>query len=110
MKAVWGVHQENLQRLCLDWRQNQCWSWFGGVHAGEDRRTPIATCMDEHEWPNRPGEHPDVMVRYVEAKAACEAVGKRLCTEFEWETACEGPEVLAYPYGDYDTRVARFRM
>lgn len=100
MKAVWGTHLEHLQRMCVDWRYSQCWSWFPDAHAGEGRRTPIATCMDELEWPNQRGAEPIVMVRFVEAKAACEGVGKRLCSEFEWETACEGPEVLAFPYGN----------
>jgi len=100
MKPVWGTHEEQLQRLCTDYRSGQCWRWFPGLHAGEGRRTPVATCMDELEWPNRAGEEPMVMVRYVEAESACKAVGKRLCTEFEWETACEGPEALGFPYGD----------
>lgn len=100
MKPVWGVHLESLQRLCTDWRQLQCWSWFPDAHAGEGRRTPIAACMDEYEWPNQRGAEPVVMVRFVEAEVACRSVGKRLCTEFEWETACEGPEYSAFPYGD----------
>ncbi len=102
-RAVWGTHEEQLLRLCTDYRGGQCWRWFPDVHAGEGRRTPVATCMDELEWPNQRGAEPLVMVRFIEAEAACQSVGKRLCTEFEWETACEGPEALGFPYGnDHD--------
>ncbi len=55
--------------------------------------------MDEHEWPNREGKRPEVMMRFVEAEKKCASVGKRLCTEFEWELACEGPETWPFPYG-----------
>jgi formylglycine-generating enzyme required for sulfatase activity len=65
----------------------------------EPRATPIATCIDEYEWPNEKGTLPPVMMRFIEAKAECEGIGKRLCTEFEWEHACEGSDTRPYPYG-----------
>jgi hypothetical protein len=34
-----------------------------------------------------------------EAAAACAAGGMRLCTETEWQMACEGPAGTKYPYG-----------
>lgn len=37
-----------------------------------------------------PGVAPARGVTWYEAKAACEAVGKRLCTEGEWLSACSG--------------------
>ncbi len=58
-------------------------------------------CMDRYEWPNKAGENPVVMKTWYEAKAACEGIGKRLCTDSEWTVACEGQERLPYPYG-YD--------
>jgi peroxiredoxin len=56
-------------------------------------------CIDRFEYPNRKGEYPVIMVSWYEAKASCEAEGKRLCTENEWTFACEGEEALPYPYG-----------
>lgn len=60
---------------------------------------------------------PAMGVSWERAKAACEAAGKRLCTEAEWVTACQGAaaaddnkngeyaddmiEGTAYPYGDF---------
>ncbi len=34
-----------------------------------------------------------------QAAAACAAAGKRLCTSEEWLLACQGPQVLTWPYG-----------
>jgi sulfatase modifying factor 1 len=56
-------------------------------------------CIDRYEWPNRPGENPHVYVDWHEAKALCDARGKRLCRRSEWILACEGPKRLPYPWG-----------
>jgi formylglycine-generating enzyme required for sulfatase activity len=42
---------------------------------------------------------PWVNVTYAEADAACAAAGYRLCTEQEWQEACEGAANNLYPYG-----------
>ncbi len=55
--------------------------------------------MDKYEYPNIIGEYPVTDVTWSEAKAMCEAVGKRLCTDTEWVQACRGPQGLRYPYG-----------
>lgn len=65
------------------------------------------------------GKHeiPGFDVSWSEAKSACEASGKRLCTEAEWVSVCQNAaavddnhngeladdmiEGTAYPYGDY---------
>lgn len=102
-KLVEGIHYEHVQRLCVNWRVGKCYSFLPGMLALEPLETPVRVCMDEHEWPNRPGKRPEVMMRFVEAEKTCASVGKRLCTEFEWELACEGPETLPWPYGhSYD--------
>ena len=56
-------------------------------------------CIDRFEYPNLEGVRPAVMVNWMEAKAACEGEGKRLCTGSEWTLACEGAERVPYPYG-----------
>lgn len=60
---------------------------------------PLRFCMDRYEYPNRVGELPRVMVSWYEAKALCEAQGKRLCGDDEWTLACEGPERRPFAYG-----------
>ncbi|APR83721.1 Flagellar hook-length control protein FliK [Minicystis rosea] len=57
-------------------------------------------CMDRYEAPNQPGADPLVMQSAVAAESWCEAAGKRLCTEDEWVSACEGSQKHTYPYGD----------
>lgn len=57
------------------------------------------SCIDRYEAPNIPGAKPLVMQTADEAEAYCERHKKRLCTEDEWISACEGGERRAYPYG-----------
>jgi formylglycine-generating enzyme required for sulfatase activity len=57
-------------------------------------------CMDLFEAPNVRGADPMVMLSAVDAEAWCAKQGKRLCTEAEWQMACEGPEHWKYPYGN----------
>jgi hypothetical protein len=56
-------------------------------------------CVDRYEAPNRRGAHPLTMQSATEAAAWCSDRHKRLCTEDEWITACQGTERRAYPYG-----------
>ncbi|MBF5044491.1 formylglycine-generating enzyme family protein [Aggregicoccus sp. 17bor-14] len=63
-------------------------------------RTVAAFCIDEYEYPNRPGTAPAVTVSWEEAQRACGMLGKRLCAEDEWEKACKGPSGQRYPYGN----------
>ncbi|HEY4244349.1 MAG TPA: SUMF1/EgtB/PvdO family nonheme iron enzyme [Kofleriaceae bacterium] len=46
------------------------------------------------------GAVPQGFISQTQAAAACEASGKRLCTDDEWLRACEGPAGSTYPYGD----------
>jgi hypothetical protein len=45
------------------------------------------------------GAVPQGYISGVQAKAACAAAGKRLCTDTEWLRACRGPAKFTYPYG-----------
>jgi sulfatase modifying factor 1 len=44
-------------------------------------------------------QDPTVMVTWYDMKRNCEDLGKRLCVDHEWALACEGNEMLPYPYG-----------
>src|SRR5215472_3562898 len=46
-------------------------------------------CIDKFEWPNKFGEKPDIGVTWLEARASCEKLGRRLCLDSEWTVACE---------------------
>jgi sulfatase modifying factor 1 len=69
----------------------------GQTCSGGERRQRF--CIDRYEYPNREGAHPPVMVSWYDAEASCAEAGKRLCWQSEWESACEGPEKLPFPYG-----------
>jgi formylglycine-generating enzyme len=56
--------------------------------------------VDEYPYPNEQGAIPKTNVTQAEARSLCEAQGKRLCTELEWERACKGPSNFVYPAGD----------
>lgn len=61
--------------------------------------------IDRYPYPNTKGSPPRTGVTLAEARSLCEAGGKRLCTEFEWEVTCKGPKGAVYPYGDtYDSK------
>jgi formylglycine-generating enzyme required for sulfatase activity len=49
---------------------------------------------------SRRGVKPQAYISEVEAEAACENAGKRLCTDDEWITACRGKHPTLWPYGD----------
>lgn len=59
-----------------------------------------AFCVDEYKYPNQTGAPPLVNVSWPTAKSLCEAKGKRLCSEQEWEKACKGPQSTRFPYGN----------
>lgn len=56
--------------------------------------------IDEFPFPNEEGAIPRTGVTQEQAAQLCSQVGKRLCTELEWERACKGPDNTRYEYGD----------
>ena len=57
-------------------------------------------CIDKYEYPDKRDVVPKHGVSYDQAYTLCQAEGKRLCTEVEWEKACKGPLNLMFPYGN----------
>ncbi len=52
-------------------------------------------------------DHPVVCVDWWQARGYCEALGKRLPTEAEWERAAAGSERRRFPWGDEEPTCAR---
>jgi formylglycine-generating enzyme len=46
------------------------------------------------------GGVPQGYITGLQAAAACDNAGKRLCTDAEWLRACQGPSGTTYPYGE----------
>jgi len=57
-------------------------------------------CIDLYEYPNVAGAIPRSWMNWYDGQRACAADGKRLCTRAEWTLACEGPNMMPYPYGE----------
>ena len=55
-------------------------------------------CIDRFEWPGR-GRRPIADVSWLQARVACESLGKRLCSENEWTKSCGGTLGWNHPYG-----------
>ena len=65
------------------------------------QREPLDFCMDRFEYPNKVGELPRVLTSWLQARDMCKAEGKRLCTEDEFNFACEGEDGKPHVWG-YD--------
>jgi hypothetical protein len=104
MKFVETDYCPNMQRTCVE----EEWSPQNKIticHRFATRQKCIGRqehrrfCIDEYEYPNQKGAHPTWMVSWYDAQATCGMLGKRLCYESEWVSACEGPDKLPFPYG-----------
>jgi sulfatase modifying factor 1 len=100
MRLVDHDHFDVLERLCLDRRDGKhCFAYQPGTNKPHGAPRHLRFCMDPFEAPNQKGAKPLVMQSSVDAEGWCSARGKRLCKEVEFESACEGPEMLPWPYG-----------
>ena len=79
-------------------RQGDSMRGFGDLNARRIRMD--AFCMDIYEYPNSRNRAPKVRVNWSQARSLCRAVGKRLCTEQEWERGCKGPTGTRFPFGN----------
>lgn len=84
------LHNANGYVRCLEFAPTKCLS---------KNKVHMHFCMDKFEWPNQAGAKPAVMITWYDMKKNCEKLGKRLCVDREWSLACEGPDILPYPYG-----------
>ena len=103
MRLVRGAHYDVMQHYCVNpdegKKDTHCYSYWPGLSAEEGPVKEINVCMDMYEAPNKRGQKPYVMKSYKMAKSWCEKRSRRMCSEEEWETACEGPEKRPLAYG-----------
>jgi hypothetical protein len=64
--------------------------WIYRYEASRPDATPKSPGGVEDRPCSRGGVLPWTNLKYPEAKAACESAGLRLCTESEWQQACQG--------------------
>jgi formylglycine-generating enzyme len=106
MALVEGDSCRLVQQVCLEQPRivgtntfGQC-KRYAPAKCLSKAREPLRFCMDRYEWPNRKGEKPRTLVSWPEAQALCESREKRLCTEHEFNFACEGESMKAHVYGN----------
>jgi sulfatase modifying factor 1 len=104
MVLVEGSYCPEPEQKCIDWMEDPAKFPYARCRAYEQpstckvARVPMRFCIDRYEAGDESGL-PVGDVSWTQAKAACEAEGKRLCQEQEWVFACEGEEMRPYPYG-----------
>lgn len=100
MVHVEGDFCPEVVQNCLEQRPGdmRCFRFAPSI-CTSSRRVHMSFCADRYEWPNHRGERPQAMATYMQAQRECRSVGKRMCEANEWTFACEGPEMLPYPYG-----------
>lgn len=59
-----------------------------------------AVDIDRLPYPNDPERPAQLAATRREAAQLCEAAGRRLCTELEWERACRGTDERSFPTGE----------
>jgi sulfatase modifying factor 1 len=106
MILVDGMYCPNVKQTCVAWVDpptspypfTRCAEWKNPATcdgAREHRRY----CIDREEFVRAPDTLPLVHASWTEADASCTGKGARLCSEAEWQFACEGEEMRPYPYG-----------
>ncbi len=105
MVLVEGAYCPDVRQVCLKWMDPpgpyahlRC-ARFRSPARCAGSKEPMRFCVDQEEHVDEGQELPRVGVSWTDAVSLCEAAGKHLCTEREWELACEGPAMLPYPYG-----------
>jgi len=63
-------------------------------------RVRMSFCIDAREYTPAGQTLPSNRVSFRDATRTCGEMGKRVCTESEWNFACEGEAMRPYPYGD----------
>lgn len=106
MVKVEGAYCPEVAHRCLEWLDPPT-SRYAHFRCARYDRAPRCTktrvamrfCIDRTERTEDDGRTPRNAVSFRSATQLCEAAGARVCTESEWQFACEGEEMRPYPYG-----------
>jgi len=105
MVFVQGEHCQYWEQTCLRWDDpigqpaKRVCAEFQKPSVCTSTRHAMSYCMDRDEFVAQGDSVPLRGVSWTQADMMCTSLGKRLCTNVEWEFACEGEEGLPYPYG-----------
>jgi len=104
MVIVEGQHCTKVEQGCLRWLDDEKLPFARcGTYAKPARcvatRIAMHFCIDRYEYTPVGESLPENGASFSGASSVCTGLGKRLCTESEWNFACEGEEMRPYPYG-----------
>jgi formylglycine-generating enzyme len=105
MALVEGQYCPSVEQECLQWLDDPArYSYarcaeYAPLSVCVAPREQRRYCIDLHEYTPNGETLPLAGVSWTQAKGLCEAEEKRLCTEAEWQFACEGEGARPYPYG-----------
>ncbi|HMJ11848.1 MAG TPA: SUMF1/EgtB/PvdO family nonheme iron enzyme [Polyangiaceae bacterium] len=104
MLLVEGSYCTEVRHVCKKWLDDEKLS-YARCAVYEPRATCVGSrramrfCVDRHEYTAPGDELPKNYGSFVTATKICKNLAKRVCTESEWNFACEGEEMRPYPYG-----------
>ena len=110
MQLVDGMFCPQVQQICLydvDSKGNKMGPHKIGGRCGMFQAPSVCLsktrihkryCVDTFEIPNVVGELPQSWMSWYDVKAFCESKNKRMMTASEFVFACEGEQMLPYPY------------
>jgi sulfatase modifying factor 1 len=106
MILVEGEYCPNVEQTCLEWMDPpgdryahfRC-KRYKAPAVCKGARVHERFCIDEKERTEPGSDLPRNHMSWTSATKLCEADGARLCKTREWQFACEGEEMLPYPYG-----------
>jgi formylglycine-generating enzyme required for sulfatase activity len=104
MVLVEGEYCTDVRQDCVKWLDDETLPFARCAEYAKParcvgQRVQLRYCIDRDEY-TPPGESlPLNWASFNIAAATCKKLGKRICTESEWNFACEGEEMRPYPYG-----------
>jgi len=104
MVMVEGEYCTEVAQICARWLDDEAlpFARCAEYHSPSrciGSRVHQRFCIDRYEYTAHGEELPLNYQSFTKSNALCTSLGKRLCTESEWNFACEGEEMRPYPYG-----------
>ena len=107
MVLVEGDYCPDVEEKCLRWldppespyHEFRCAEYKKPSVCKSKERVHMRFCIDVGERTEDGSDIPKNRMSWTSSKALCESAGARVCRESEWQFACEGEDMLPYPYG-----------
>jgi formylglycine-generating enzyme len=103
MTHIHGLYCPSVEQHCKRWKDDKvakfarCLEYDKSVCISD--KIEMNFCIDTYEFSTNYEGLPVSNITWTQAQALCEANDKRLCSEEEWNFACEGEEIFPYTTG-----------